>query len=129
MRRRSARAWAEALRAATATGSVTQKRQVVKSFLMVLTRQRGTKLIPRIIDRLESLADQKTGRQRVHITTANQAAGQEVAKLLKKSHSKITVEQQIEPSLKGGVVVRIGDQLIDASIASQLQHLYHQLTV
>lgn len=128
MRRRSARNWAEALRAATTSGTVSQKRQIVRSFLQVLIRQRGRKLLPRIIDQLEFLADQKTGRQRVQVTTATQSAGEALVKVLKKSSKTMTVEQYVEPSLKGGVVIRVGDYQIDSSIASQLQHLYHQLT-
>jgi len=36
---------------------------------------------------------------------------------------KIAVSQKVDPSLIGGLIVKVGSRMIDTSVASQLQRL------
>ena len=40
---------------------------------------------------------------------------------------RIELDVQVDPSLLGGVVVRVGDRLIDGSVRSRLERLRNQL--
>ena len=40
---------------------------------------------------------------------------------------KVVVEATLDPSIIGGVVARVGDQLIDASVKGRLEALRRQL--
>ena len=40
---------------------------------------------------------------------------------------RVELTVQVDPSLLGGVVVRVGDQLIDGSVRGRLERLRHQL--
>jgi len=39
----------------------------------------------------------------------------------------IELEQEVDPSLLGGLVVRVGDRLIDGSVRGRLERLRNQL--
>jgi F-type H+-transporting ATPase subunit delta len=39
----------------------------------------------------------------------------------------VRVETQVDPAIVGGMVVRIGDRVIDASVAARLQQLRRRL--
>jgi len=51
-----------------------------------------------------------------------------IAKVQSSVEGKLEVEEKIDESLIGGFVVRMGDQRIDASVASQLNNLKQRLT-
>ena len=51
-----------------------------------------------------------------------------VAKVQSSVEGTLEVEEKIDESLIGGFVVRMGDQRIDASVASQLNNLKQRLT-
>ncbi len=40
---------------------------------------------------------------------------------------RIELEQEVDPSLLGGLVVRVGDRLIDGSVRGRLERLRNQL--
>jgi len=51
-----------------------------------------------------------------------------IAKVQSSVEGKLEVEEKVDESLIGGFVVRMGDQRIDASVASQLNNLKQRLT-
>jgi F-type H+-transporting ATPase subunit delta len=51
-----------------------------------------------------------------------------VARLRTLTGSKIEMDEKVDPELIGGIAVRIGDQLYDASVRSRLERLRARLT-
>lgn len=65
------------------------------------------------------------------VTTAQPVDAQEAEAIRTKLESitgqKVQIEQKVDPSIIGGVVARIGDTLIDGSVATVLQNMRSQL--
>jgi F-type H+-transporting ATPase subunit delta len=51
-----------------------------------------------------------------------------VARLRALTGTKVEMDEKVDPDLIGGVAVRIGDQLYDASVRSRLERLRARLT-
>ena len=49
------------------------------------------------------------------------------ARLIEAGYGTVDIEEQVDPSLLGGLVVRIGARLFDSSIKSRLQRLQYAM--
>ncbi len=70
--------------------------------------------------------DEVNHDRRVVITTAR--PHDNVARQLTRAFPDAEITTAIDPALKGGVVIRIGDQVLDASIKTKLEKLEHSLS-
>jgi F-type H+-transporting ATPase subunit delta len=56
------------------------------------------------------------------------ALRQSISQLIaKKFNTKVDLHEQVDPSIIGGFVLRVGDQQIDASISSKLKRIKREL--
>ncbi|MDG2422614.1 MAG: ATP synthase F1 subunit delta [Phycisphaerales bacterium] len=104
---------------------------LVLRFLLVLnTNDRLGHLEP-IEAALIQIVHQQWGRVEVDVTTAkplDDAAKESLVTKLKSALGKDpVVHSYVNPDLIGGVTLRIGDQLIDGSVATQLRRLERDL--
>lgn len=88
-------------------------------------------LLPHLVSEYERLLDLHEGREHAQVTTALplEAPQQErikagVAGLLKK---EIVLSSRVDPAILGGVVIRVGDKLIDGSVRTRLHDLGRSL--
>jgi F-type H+-transporting ATPase subunit delta len=88
--------------------------------------------IERVITDLSALAAKRRERLIARVTTAVQLSEQEYSDLAAALHanfgSDIQLQVVVDPSLIGGLTVRIGDELIDGSVARQLAEARRRLT-
>src|SRR6266566_363809 len=71
-----------------------------------------------------------TWRKELEAAAATSTAGEIraiTARLEELTGGKIALETVVEPSLLGGVVVRVGDRLLDGSVRGRLERLRNQL--
>jgi F-type H+-transporting ATPase subunit delta len=84
-----------------------------------------------IIVEYERLVDEDAGRVRALATTAipltRADADKLEANLSRRLDRQVRLDTRVEPAILGGLVLRIGDQVIDASVASRLQQLRRRL--
>jgi F-type H+-transporting ATPase subunit delta len=84
-----------------------------------------------IIEEYGRLADEAAGRVRATATTAVPLDPVEtdelVSSLSRKLGREVRLESRVDPAIVGGLVLRIGDRVIDASVATRLQQLRRQL--
>lgn len=77
------------------------------------------------------LANEDRGIADAVVTTAKSLTEEEQAQLAeqfgKLINKKLRIQTVVDPSILGGVVVKIGDRLYDGSIKSKLEHFAHQL--
>jgi F-type H+-transporting ATPase subunit delta len=99
--------------------------------LLVLLKRRRLGELSAIARRLRTLADEKNGLVRAKITSAGSLSDtysnqlkQRLEALLGK---RIIIEQEEDPTLIGGIVVRVGDNTYDGSIKGRLEELERQL--
>ncbi|PLT48376.1 F0F1 ATP synthase subunit delta [Paenibacillus sp. FSL W8-1187] len=77
------------------------------------------------------IADKASGESRATIYTALPLSAVELSKVVQQfsslSGSRIIGEQVVDPSLIGGVKVRIGDKIYDGSLSGKLERLSKQM--
>lgn len=99
---------------------------------LLLDRERVTAL-PDIARELATLIDEHAGRERAVVTSARPLSSSQLSRLVKAleelSGKKILAETREDPSLIGGVVAQVGDQVYDGSLRTQLRQLRGSMAV
>jgi F-type H+-transporting ATPase subunit delta len=102
-----------------------------KNTLRLLVERRRISALSSITARLRELADREKGLVHAEVTSAIRLTEDFYERLRGQLESltgkKISVRRSEDPSLIGGVVVRIGDTVIDGSLKSRLESLKQSL--
>ena len=105
--------------------------QEMHNFVSVLLSRNDIGLLPEIIEQFRQLATHGPKARLVQVTSAVPLADEDrdalAAKLAEQFGANLELEYHVEPSLLGGLVVRVGDKVIDASVAGKLNALREQL--
>ena len=100
-------------------------------FLRLLIRKDRETLTKEILDQYQSLRDEQRGIVDAEVTVARPLADEDRAALVKaleeKTGNDIRLHLREDPDLIGGIVIRIGDRVFDASVRSQLSSLHDRL--
>lgn len=98
-----------------------------KNFLEVLAKQKRLAILPLITDLYEQLRNKHENIVKIKIISAIPLLKEQQEKLQqrlqKRIGTKIIPQYQQDQSLLGGIVIRIGDQVIDGSVRGKLQKL------
>jgi F-type H+-transporting ATPase subunit delta len=128
MKRLSANVYAQ-LYYASATGVTDIKQhEVASKFLQLLRRHRALKLLPRIMVHLQQIDDQAHKRTRVAVTAMSADVAPALTKHLTDILGPVVLDLTVDPSLRGGLVLRVGDDEIDGSLRTRLRRLHQHLT-
>jgi F-type H+-transporting ATPase subunit delta len=94
---------------------------------LILVAENRMRLLPAIRDQLRELVDRMAGRVEALVVSARplDAAQQERLRevLARRVGASVTLRLQQDPKLIGGLVVRLGDLLLDGSVRTQLENL------
>ena len=98
--------------------------------LLVIQREL-VEVMPNIASELKRMVMDYKNEAVAQVTTATRMDDAE-QKLIKqaledRTHKTILMETRVDPSILGGVIARVGDQLIDGSVRTRLSLLQHQL--
>jgi F-type H+-transporting ATPase subunit delta len=97
--------------------------EVINAARVMLRRRRLTEL-PTTARRLAQMADERTGILRASVTSAvalSPAYSEDLCRQLEKATGhKVVLDQSVDDSLLGGLVVRIGSHVVDGSIKGRL---------
>jgi F-type H+-transporting ATPase subunit delta len=101
------------------------------NLLKLLVEGRRVELAEEIARGYERLADAAAGRVRATVTTAVELSKGDRDGLrdeLSKSLGKdVRLEARVDPAILGGLVLQVGDELTDVSVAGRLQQLRRQV--
>jgi len=96
-------------------------------FVGVVTDNRRLFALPQIVDAYLRRLAERRGEVIAHVSAARSLSEAQVARVteaLRRSlGSKVVVELKTDPSLIGGLVVRVGSKLVDDSLRSKLMRL------
>ena len=96
-------------------------------FLGLLADKRRAFALPAVIDAYASLLAEEKGEVQAEVVSAielTQAQADDVKAKISKSVGKtVTMTSSVDPSLMGGLVVRVGSRMIDASLKTKLHQL------
>jgi F-type H+-transporting ATPase subunit delta len=105
--------------------------QPVRNLLLLLVRRGRIEQLPRVATEFARRDDERNGLTHATATSAAPLGQEEVrsiaAHLEAMTGGRVALETDVDPSLLGGVVVRIGDRLIDGSVRGRLERLRGRL--
>ncbi|MBI3115338.1 MAG: F0F1 ATP synthase subunit delta [Candidatus Kerfeldbacteria bacterium] len=128
MTRRSARQYADALLNLLDGAPPGDHPARIRGFLRELQRRRHLKLLPRILDRIETQRLEATSQVRVRARSARPLPSGFGDRLGRRLKRQVLLETEMDPALVGGIQLRVGERLYDASVPSLLAALRHQLS-
>jgi F-type H+-transporting ATPase subunit delta len=121
----------DAAKAVAATAAALKLDQTTSNFLGVLAQNRRLAQLPAIIGAFRRLAAAHRGETTAEVTSAHPLDAAQVdalkAQLRTRLGRDVNVDLSVDPSLLGGLVVKIGSQMIDSSIKTRLNSLAHAM--
>jgi F-type H+-transporting ATPase subunit delta len=103
----------------------------IRDLLLLLSDRRRLRHVPEVTAAFEAMAEARRGRVRAEVVTASALPPgyfAELEKVLRDVAGKqVVLVHRVDPSLIGGVVTRIGDQVYDGSVKSRLSELKDEL--
>jgi F-type H+-transporting ATPase subunit delta len=104
---------------------------LVVNLARILLRRNRTALGSQIAEAFQELVDEAKGIAHATVTSAVPLSEDDLrsveSRLRELTGGDVVVETEVDESILGGMVVRIGDRLIDGSTKSKLQALKRQL--
>jgi F-type H+-transporting ATPase subunit delta len=104
--------------------NLTDKQQ---NLVKLMAENNRLKLMPDVLEQFEVARAKAENKIEAEITSAFELSAEQVSELVNtlknKLGSDITVTTSIDESLIGGVIIKAGDTIIDASMKSQLDSL------
>ena len=101
-------------------------------FLQTLVAHRRQMLIPEIAVEYAKLVDAEEGRLHADVTVARPSTPAEesaiAAQLSRALGKQVVPHIRVNPAILGGVVVRVGDTVMDGSVRRRLATLRNRLT-
>ncbi|MEM9441702.1 MAG: F0F1 ATP synthase subunit delta [Pseudomonadota bacterium] len=113
--------------ALTAVAKTAGASDLTTKFLGLLADKRRAFVLPDVIDSYASLLSEEKGEEQAEVISAialTEAQAKDVQNKISQSVGKtVTMTQRVDPSLLGGLVVRVGSRMIDASLKTKLHQL------
>jgi len=103
----------------------------VRNFVGVVAVNRRLAVLPRLVSAFADLLAARRGAIVADVETAHPLSDlqrtQLVARLTESGYSNVRLRERVDPSLLGGLVLRIGARLFDTSLRSRLQRLTYAM--
>lgn len=97
------------------------------NFLLLLASKQRERFLVAILQAFLELVDLKAGRVVAQVTSAVPLSDAQQADLVQQlsdySGAEVRLELSEDSTIKGGIIVRLGDTVFDGSVATQLQRL------
>jgi F-type H+-transporting ATPase subunit delta len=107
---------------------------LLRNFLTILAERDRLDEVRGIVDALREMINRERGIVPAEVTTAvpldpelERVVQERLAAHLQRRPDQITVHSRVDPSIIGGVVARVGDQVIDDSVRGRLERLRRAL--
>ncbi len=106
--------------------------EITMLFIQLITKNGRESILPEIAESFEAQLKAHKGILPITLISAQPLDATTKATIIAKVQAtvagKLEVEEQIDTTLIGGFVVKMGDNRIDASVANQLKNLKQRLT-
>lgn len=100
-------------------------------FLHLMSERGRLGSLPEFLDAFEYLLDQQLGKIEVDVTVAQRLSEQELEDVRRRVSQALgkeaVVHQYVDEDIIGGIVLRVGDQVVDASVRRQLEAMKQRL--
>jgi F-type H+-transporting ATPase subunit delta len=121
----------ESLRTIDSAGEAMALDPMTRNFLGVLARNRRLSQLGNVIRAFDMLAAGHRGEVTAEVVSARPLGDDQLAalkaNLRARTGSDIVVDLRVDPSILGGLVVKVGSRMIDGSIRTKLNTLAHAM--
>jgi F-type H+-transporting ATPase subunit delta len=121
----------EALRTVAATADAMGLDPLTRNFLGVLARNRRLSQLSGVIRAFDLLSARHRGEVTAEIVSAHPLDDDQIeavkAKIRAETGREVVVDLSVDPSILGGLVVKVGSRMIDGSIRTKLNTLAHAM--
>jgi F-type H+-transporting ATPase subunit delta len=105
---------------------------IVKKFAEIIQKDGQTKNAAKIIEKFSQLYNAKHGIVEAMIITKDKIKDSEIKKVesyIKEKYSakEIIINNIIDEKIKGGIIIKVGDEVLDGSVSAQLKRLEREL--
>ncbi len=107
--------------------------QAVLNFVQIVRKNRQNKLFPKILESFSNIWNSKNKVVEVELTSKEKLdneAEKKITEYIKKKYKaeKVVISSKIDRNILGGIILKIGDEVMDQSIKGQLKKLNKALT-
>jgi F-type H+-transporting ATPase subunit delta len=107
---------------------------LVRNFVHILVARDRLPEVPGIVEALRELINVQRGIVTAEVTTAvpldaelERVVAERLASHLGRTPDKVMIRSRVDPAIIGGVVARVGDQVIDDSVRGRIERLRRTL--
>lgn len=105
--------------------------EMFTSFLRVLANKGRLDLLPLILREAGLRHEFLQGKQRVQVTSATELSAGQVERIRQDLSQKLPFDpiivSSVDPSLVGGIVIRVGDTVYDSSVRARMKQLRERM--
>ena len=102
-----------------------------RNLVLLIARRGRLAILPRVADEFKRLVDREHGIVVANVTSAEPLEPADLAAVAERvaamAGARVEVQEAVDPELIGGLTVRVGDRLIDASVRGRLARLRDSL--
>lgn len=125
--------YADALYEAVKEKSQSEVNEILANFVKILAKNNQIKNAENIIGKFKETWSRKEGVIEAEVVSREKLDRElriEIEKYVSKKYNaeKIKIIEKVDPEIKGGVVIRVRDEVIDGSIKGQLNNLRRKLS-
>jgi len=106
--------------------------QLTLNFILLVADRRRAALLPDILRAFVELADEQAGLVTAEVRTSIALTAEQEQQLHQRLESytgqQVRLQTQIDASLKGGMIARVGDTVFDGSLTAHLERLHRHLS-
>lgn len=128
----SAQQYAKSLHELTEQKSHSEIDGVIESFLKVLRKNRHLKLATKIMAKFSEIYNQKNSIVEAEVITKcdmGNGTSDKVKSFIKEKYQakEVVLNNKIDLNIKGGIIIKVRDEILDGSVARQLHELRSEL--
>ena len=105
--------------------------ELLTNFLRVLAKHERLNLLPMVLEQSWREFERMSGQTRVQVTSAVELGPEQIERIRDRLRGVLSADPivvpEVDPSLIGGLVVRVDDTIYDGSIRTRLQGLQRRL--
>ncbi len=131
--RLSVNQYAKALYGAVAEKSQAEIDLTVVNFLKILQKNGQMKLAKKIVEKFSDIYNKEQGIVEAEITSREVLSSELLNKIKtyiinKYSAKEVVIKNIVDEKIKGGIILQVGDEMMDASVSGMLANLKKELS-
>jgi len=124
--------YADALYESAKGKSRSEINELVANFVRILAKNNQVKNVNNIISKFKEIWNKKEGIMEAEVVSREKLSSQLVGKLInfvgrKYNARNVEIKSIVDKNIKGGIIIRVGDEVLDGSVSGQLKKLKSSL--